>query len=480
MGGISFKGPRPPKFELKPYDGPAEELPAALTGETFRRGTDVGQVALTPAGQGLEPVRSIELNVSAQARALVRAKAGEVDLEDGSNVTDALIMGATEDGLSAAFIRQVAAIAGQEGFAIEALVSTGELEADLENGNEVVEANEVDHANPWTEDASATTTDGAVVLPNVAGIPATQDDFSRALNRMRNERIAAEGRADGRDGNDFGYQGKVKFDDATAAMAEYAASEGKQVVQARSYVEGGNMLTGRLPNGEVFALVGKDSVAATQLALGGTEEQALAAIAADYGIKPENLHAIEQPGTFHLDMGISPLGGNKVVMNDAMAAYELQAAWAREDYQRARPSEPGPLLQQWERYGQHLEEGLAIVKAEAQKRAAWEARAAEDLEAAGFEVERMAGVFPGLYPDGQPILRNMNFLNAEKGVGADGEPYAIMLGGDPRAERYVAERLAALVEGPLTLHFLDRGISDASLIDQGGISCRVKQAARAL
>lgn len=76
----------------------------------------------------------------------------------------------------------------------------------------------------------------------------------------------------------------------------------------RSVIDGGNMLPA-----PQFAIIGKDSLLATEIQNGISEEEAKQLIADEYGYKSENLCFVEQPD-YHIDLMIMLLGGNKVMI----------------------------------------------------------------------------------------------------------------------------------------------------------------------
>jgi hypothetical protein len=202
------------------------------------------------------------------------------------------------------------------------------------------------------------------------------------------------------------------------------------------------------------------------------------------------MHPVEQPGDFHIDMYLSVVGSGEVIVNDAQEAVRLQEQWMRGDHAAAKPQPPaagaGPRelaehasqLQAWSEAGERLEREVTALRSDAERAAKFEMMI-RDLEAAGMKVHRMAGVFKDPRSVGrrdagllQPL---MNFMNAEKGTGADGKRFIIALGGDPRAEQYAQEKMKALLgeEAP-RLHFLDRRFTTPTLQLNGGISCRIK------
>ena len=76
----------------------------------------------------------------------------------------------------------------------------------------------------------------------------------------------------------------------------------------KSVVDGGNML----PAPE-FAIIGKDSLIATQMQNGLNEEKAKELIAKEYGYRVEQLCFVEQPH-YHIDLMMMLLGGNNVLI----------------------------------------------------------------------------------------------------------------------------------------------------------------------
>lgn len=232
---------------------------------------------------------------------------------------------------------------------------------------------------------------------------------------------------------------------------------------AASYFEGGNQLIGRLATGEPYAVIGKDSVSASRAVLEARlgrpvgEPEALRTIAGDLRVSPDQLYPVEQPGAFHLDLSMLPVGPKAVVLDDAEADARLIERWLREDL---------ALVSGGEAERRQLEAYVHMVWEAARERAAAQQMTARDLRAAGFAVHRMAGNF-------REAPRKMNLLNAFLATNPRGERYAIVFGGDPRAEEYVADMLLrALPTELVRIHFLDERVSVPS--GTGGIRCRVR------
>ncbi|MGH7315071.1 MAG: hypothetical protein ACREJS_02310 [Candidatus Rokuibacteriota bacterium] len=284
----------------------------------------------------------------------------------------------------------------------------------------------------------------------------------------------------------FDIQGLVERDAAQQVGAAMAAARGAELREGMTYLEGGNVLVGRLPSGEPHVLVGRDSaaVAATVLAhhLGRpvSEAEVIAAMAKDLGADPRHVVLVEQPGVFHLDLAMTLLAPGTVVLNDAFEAFRQQTAWLRDDHAAWRPRREAAASEErylrdldlWQQAGRTLEETIQKLWKYTERLARYEGRALSDLQAAGLTVLRVAGRF--LHPASPSDRDIMNFLNGEAGTNPRGGTYVITQGGDPRAERYIAGQLLAPGTGLERLYVAPRLISRDTLWERGGIGCRVK------
>ncbi|MBL8957906.1 MAG: hypothetical protein JNK82_44435, partial [Myxococcaceae bacterium] len=210
----------------------------------------------------------------------------------------------------------------------------------------------------------------------------------------------------------FSGVGGVSTRGGQRALAAIALANGKKVTVSNGYAEGGNSLVGRRANGEGYVVVGRDTLAVSRAQLEKdlgrkvTEPELIAYVAADYGVAPEAVVPVEQPGDFHIDMHMMLLPGGNAVLNDAMQVFELQKQWRIADVEAKKPVDPGPgarkskredyayALEDWQFEKDGLPEELARMEERAREAAGFEARVAKDLEAGGLEVHRMAGVFP--------------------------------------------------------------------------------------
>lgn len=284
----------------------------------------------------------------------------------------------------------------------------------------------------------------------------------------------------------FGFLGKVFTNQTHKSYAALAASAGVPLRQSLSAIEGGNLVVGTDKNGATIAFVGRDSAELTRAILAQETGRAVgeatlrAVLARDLGLPPARVHLVEQPGDYHLDVKLLAIAPGEVVLNDAVSAAQMTAAWWREDHQAKSPKPParrtGKALERYRaevkthaEASEDLERRIRELLAEAKGLARGEARAQKDLEKAGMKVHRVAAVFPEV--GGAPA----NLLNAEQGRGRDGQRFFIGLGADPRVESHWLAALEKLVPGRIArVYFLDRALTASTLQAGGGINCRCK------
>jgi hypothetical protein len=374
-------------------------------------------------------------------------------------------------------IRQLVAIGRLEGFDVTVHVAAGR-EAVLAEAERISGVNVLESPGPadiWIEDIGEIERDGNVSFPALVGDP---DRIASAVFRARLARFhpdipAPSGLAFAELRRwlehaypDIGFEvlGRVDKLGSQTELAASALDRHAEVREDLTYLEGGNHLLGLLPDGTTYAVVGRDSVAASRavlsLSLGREvpEGDVSAAIAADLGVEEKDLYPVEQPAAFHLDMSLMLVGPKVAVLDDAEEAARLQEQWMREAFAHGDDDEIADTGA--------LEARVRRLWAQARRRAALEERTRADLAASGFAVHRMAGVF-----DEWPS--QMNVMNVIVGTNGAGERYAISLGADPRAEQYAASKL--LGELPIRLdriYFLARELSLP--VGPGGIKCRVK------
>ncbi|WP_299113976.1 hypothetical protein [uncultured Winogradskyella sp.] len=386
--------------------------------------------------------------------------------------------------VTSTYIEQMALVGIEEGFSVTVLLRGSDMDEfrhyvskEALTNIKLIPSESVQ--DEWAEDSGDFDVQGNIHMP----FPNEVIDPGPAIKDARDQRDFYFDPRDKSDG-EISLPGKV-VTDKRAQQDKYAIafSEKRDSFKNISHIEGGNILHGTTEDGQPYALVGRDGVALTQQLLAHKEgvspdkisqEQVREVIARDYGVhNPRNIHFIEQPGEFHLDMSMVLMRQGQVILNDALMAFNLQKAWLIEDYQNRKPSETnGEAMVVWKEMGLELNEELLDLEERARKFAQYENRSYEDLRRAGLEVVRVAGAFPPTR-----TLPKMNFLNGEGGLSSkDGMPFFITNGSiDPRAESYIADQyLNRLHTGIERLYFLDPAMSEASLTDMGGAGCRTK------
>lgn len=267
--------------------------------------------------------------------------------------------------------------------------------------------------------------------------------------------------------SNFGQLGQVHACQLQPTALGQAAALGGKAVQGLAYLEGGNTLTGTRPDGQPYALVGRDSLAVTRRLLEAkSDQQVNEAVGSDLGLPASSVFGVEQPGEFHLDMRMMPVAPGEIALNDAKAAAEQQIKWLKAELNQAI-KEGGDAKE----LKAQFEERCTNLREEGEKRAKWEALTSRDLEAAGMKVHHLPGVF--VDPD-YPATDTSNFFNARHGVNEQGERFSIFMGGKPEEEAFVAEKLLHAELGLTRLHFLDPSQTASTLSLQGGLKCRTK------
>ena len=376
------------------------------------------------------------------------------------------------DRASLGLISQMAAVGRVEDFQVLASCFPGEdrklqkrLHPDTA-GNVTTVVNPGAH-DTWAEDHGEYTDAGEMVIPAMLSEKFPMDS---AIKNGRMRRFYPE--ASGLKLEDFSAYPKVEFSSQGAvndrftqqeALATAMATGASGYRMAVSYVEGGNFMPGRRADGTPFALIGKDSLAITSEVLrragrqGHSMGDALKQVARDYGLSRDQVVPVEQPGEFHIDMAMALAGPGQVMLNDARAVADLQKQWLEEEY-----------AGRWFQWGKRS--ALEAIEKRAEKLAEYEAMVERDLRKAGLEVYRIPGCFPATAANAE-----MNFFNLRQGRNAEGQAFAVALGGEERAEKAFAETLLTRVPaGYQRIHFLDPELTELTLEMSGGIKCRTK------
>lgn len=389
------------------------------------------------------------------------------------NPTDVTMFLRSSSDVSSRYAAQLAQVGQIEGFHVMAGVGSGQT-AHFQNtfkGVANVSFMEIPHGEVWVEDYSEPTLGGGQVTPAIF-----EDPGGRLVNDAITEGRRQRFQGTGLDGS-FAYHGAVNQGKYQKAALARGLAEPGPVRQGLSYLEGGNIYTGTRPNGEGYVLVGKDSFHVTRRLLekqtgrNWSEAEVARVIAADLGLKTQNVVPVEQPGAFHLDMRMSALGPGEILLHDSVAAAHQQVAWMKEDVNKQLAAGEITAQQAAAQMKTIDAQGKNMLQ-QARRMAPYEEMTAKDLRAAGFEVHRLAASF---VDPKQPERDTANYFNARHGTNEQGERFSILMGGRSREEAFVAQQLFALSEGTLSrVHFLDPAVTQSTLDLMGGLKCRTK------
>lgn len=233
--------------------------------------------------------------------------------------------------------------------------------------------------------------------------------------------------------------------DATGLERErIAKASGQPIGHIRAYIEGGNMITGENASGLPIIILGKDAIDTTAYLYQIDNHRVKQIIIEDFGLETlDQLICVEQPGQFHLDMGMLFLGNGVVVVNDSQAALKDAKEMAELVPCLTTETLAAKLGLQYE-----LEESAVL-----------------DLKQAGLDVIRET-----LKDD----TLHYNFFNGEFVVGQDGFNYYITNGG-PKEQQIAFETLMVnewmLVK---QVFFSPQAVAQISLQERGGVGCRIK------
>lgn len=222
-----------------------------------------------------------------------------------------------------------------------------------------------------------------------------------------------------------------------------AQAKGQDLGHIRAYIEGGNMIAGEDATGKPMIMIGKDAIAATAYIYQLNDDDVRRIICEDFGLESiEQVICVEQPGQFHLDMGMLFIGNGVVVVNDSSEAFKEAMEMA----------EMVPCLT--------TEKMAAKLKLQYEL----EEQAAKDLEAAGIEVKREKLENEVLY----------NFFNGEFVEGKDGFNYYITNGGPKEQEEKFEALMVREWKVVKKVIFSPKDAAQKSLQERGGVGCRLK------
>ncbi|NEQ66723.1 MAG: hypothetical protein F6K21_14690 [Symploca sp. SIO2D2] len=236
---------------------------------------------------------------------------------------------------------------------------------------------------------------------------------------------------------------RVNASETVAERERAAQNQGQEVAHIRAYIEGGNMITGEDATGEPVIMIGQDAIATTAYIYQLDDNDVRRIICEDFGLATiEQVICVEQPGQFHLDMGMLCIGNGIVIVNDS--SEELKDA--------IEMVEMVPCLTTEKMAAKlHLQFEL-------------EEEAAKDLEEAGIKVIRRKLEKYMMY----------NFFNGEFVQGKDGENYYITNGGTEEKEEEFEALMVQEWKVVKKVIFSPIVAAQQSFKDRGGVGCRIK------
>ncbi|NER93765.1 MAG: hypothetical protein F6J86_07970 [Symploca sp. SIO1B1] len=236
---------------------------------------------------------------------------------------------------------------------------------------------------------------------------------------------------------------RVNASETVIERERAAQNQGQEVANIRAYIEGGNMITGEDATGKPVIIIGQDAIATTAYIYQIDDNDVRRIICEDFGLATiEQVICVEQPGQFHLDMGMLCIGNGIVIVNDS--SEELKDA--------IEMAEMVPCL---------TTEKMA---AKLQLQFELEEEAATDLEEVGIKVIRRKLEKYMMY----------NFFNGEFVQGKDGENYYITNGGPEEKEEEFEALMVQEWKVVKKVIFSPIVAAQQSFKDRGGVGCRIK------
>ena len=233
------------------------------------------------------------------------------------------------------------------------------------------------------------------------------------------------------------------------------------VVQGKSYLEGGNVLSTCNAQGVPSAIIGSESVLITkdkylQSGENYTDEEIMSMIAKDLGVKPENITVIPQYD-FHIDMCYRPLKNGQIAVPD----YELALDFLRNEGLENQSSFTNEKL-------------IQFLQTTADETREIRQQAIEKLKADGYEVVSLPCFAALNHTEFAKSNLQTNYMNAVCGTGADNSKFYITNKSDiPELDKMIEQYLHDI--GIDDVYFVS---STNYLRQMGGIDCLTKEIAQ--
>ncbi|MEM1368296.1 MAG: hypothetical protein AAGG02_09810 [Cyanobacteria bacterium P01_H01_bin.15] len=297
----------------------------------------------------------------------------------------------------------------------------------------------------WAEDSTEYLLNGVVALPLVCDEDALRAAMTAGRRARWQRHLTPELLEPALTEDHLWIPLGVSVNDAKMVQQQRLAAQlrGQTTQSLPIYIEGGNMIVGEDADNRTIVLIGKDAIDASTKVQGMTGEQLKELLVKAFQLEdPAQIIEVEQPGQFHLDMGLLFLGQGRVVVNDSTVAL-LNAKEMAELAPCTTTETMASLLQI-----QHTLEAIAVV----------------DLEAAGLQVMR-ENLANGVY---------CNFCNGEFIASKTGQNYYITNGTVPETETHFRKLMVQTWQVVDDVIFSPRELTHKSLQERGGVGCRIK------
>lgn len=194
----------------------------------------------------------------------------------------------------------------------------------------------LDGTEGWIEDLSIVRADKKQLIPYSTSLFALKSYDNERRIRAKRTQITVQAQGSAFQSNQVGMPSQAK-------QYSYALSQ-DNIIEGKTYLEGGNVLNTLTKNGEPAAVIGDESIKYTLLAMSSEAivdikdleisedlvNMAKKQIASELGIKAENITYIPQ-FDFHIDMHYRPLNDSQMAVPDYEAGINILKEFVQEN-----------------------------------------------------------------------------------------------------------------------------------------------------
>ncbi len=322
----------------------------------------------------------------------------------------------------------------------------------------------LDNNAEWVEDYSIVRADKKQVIPETDLACDAYENKNKIITKRKHITRATQGSAFQSDEQNNGIPNAEKYSHVVST---------NDIIQGKTYLEGGNVLNTLTKNGKPAVIIGEESLQYTILAMGLKDSpesriKAQKQIAEELGIKKENVTFIPQ-FDFHIDMHYRPLNDGQIAIPD----YEAGINVLKELIQDIETNnvQNNELLNKKEEYLKLINklEEMKTKTAEISK------EAEEELTRQGYEIVRVPSFTE--IDKGDPVVRSVenpiNYMNGICGTSSKtGDKFYITnTSGDEILDAYM-EKYFKEVVGFDKIYFAP---TKNYLKSSGGIDCLTKE-----